>query len=158
MADSEQRSDRQTRALRRQLAVEAARLISESGVADYGQARRKAAARFGVGDRRALPDDAEIASALREHQRLFRGDQPDAVRFKREAAVECMRLLDRFAPRLVADVLDGSAESHSTIRLHVFSDDPEAVPRFLLECGIPLDDGSRTLQLDRDRRDAFPCW
>jgi hypothetical protein len=158
MPDPGQRNDKRGQALRRRLAVEAARLISESGIADYRQARRKAAARLGVSDRRMLPDDAEIELAVREHQRLFRASQPGTLRLKREAAIECMRMLDRFLPRLVADVLDGSAESHSIIRLHVFSDDPEAVPRYLLECGVPLDDGARTLMVTPDRRAVFPCW
>ncbi|MEO6690295.1 MAG: hypothetical protein ABIS07_11805, partial [Dokdonella sp.] len=59
--------------VRRRIAVEAARLISEGGLRDYGRAKTKAAAQLGIFDEAGLPKNSEIEDALREHQRLFRG-------------------------------------------------------------------------------------
>ena len=49
-----------TEVLREQLAQEAARLIVDHGMHDYGQAKRKAAQRFGVRESSALPSNSEI--------------------------------------------------------------------------------------------------
>ncbi len=48
-----------TDVLREQLAQEAARLIVDHGMHDYGQAKRKAALRFGVREASALPSNSE---------------------------------------------------------------------------------------------------
>lgn len=142
--------------LRRRIAVEAARLISEHGVRDYRMAKRKAAQHVGVSDEGCLPRNREIDEALREHQRLFRADaQPRALRTRRAAAREAMRFLARFEPRLVGPVLDGTADSHSPVSLHVFEDAPEAVAGFLAERGIAFETRARTVRLDRIRSSDF---
>ena len=76
----------QTRAheQRRRIAVEAAKLIAEEGLRDYRQAKLKAAQRLGIFDDTALPKNGEIEEALREHQRLFRAEQPETLRELRE--------------------------------------------------------------------------
>ncbi|HET7932239.1 MAG TPA: hypothetical protein VFL63_12740 [Rhodanobacteraceae bacterium] len=143
--------------LRRRVALEAARLISEHGMRDYQMAKRKAAQHVGVSDEGYLPRNREIEDALREHQRLFRADeQPRALRVRREAARDAMRFLERFEPRLVGTVLDGTADSHSPVSLHVFDDSPEAVARFLDDHGIAFETRARTLRLDRERSAEFP--
>ena len=55
---------------RRRIAVEAARLIADQGMRDYHAAKLKAASRLGFSPDVDLPRNAEIESALREHQRL----------------------------------------------------------------------------------------
>lgn len=143
--------------LRRRVALEAARLISEHGIRDYRQAKLKAAQRLGVGDEQGLPRNREIEDALREHQRLFQSDQqPRALRARREAACEAMRFLARFEPRLVGAVLEGTADAHSAVCLHVFCDAPEDVAAFLHERSIPFELRSRLLRLDRQRSMEFP--
>lgn len=141
---------------RQRVAAEAARLIAEHGIRDIGMARRKAASSLGLrlADSQ-LPDGAEIDAALRSHQRLFRGgEQTRALQRLRLAAREAMRALAPFRPRLVGAVLDGSADAHSPVCLHVFSDESEAVIRFLDEHGIRHTVGSRRLRLDRSRDTA----
>src|SRR5476649_1024454 len=88
--------------LRRRLAQEAARMMAEHGIEDYLQAKRKAADRLGVNDIAALPKNTEIEAALREYQRLFNVGSHD-LRLKEQGsiAVEAMRMLDEFQPRLV---------------------------------------------------------
>lgn len=149
------RSSSQTRRQqeqRRRLALEAARLMSESGIRDYQLAKRKAADRLGVHDDKSLPRNSEIEEALREYQRLFLADsQPQLLRERREAAEQAMAFFERFEPRLVGAVLEGTADAHSAVCLHLFSDDPEAVPLFLREQRIPCEQRSRQLRLDRQR-------
>ncbi len=143
--------------LRRRVALEAARLMSEHGIGDFRMAKRKAAERIGVRDEGYLPRNREIERALREHQRLFRADeQPRALRTRREAAQAAMRFLARFQPRLVGAVLDGTADTHSPVSLHVFDDVPEAVTGFLRDHGIDFQTRARTYRLDRQRSAEFP--
>jgi hypothetical protein len=142
--------DRGARELRRRVAVEAARLMSESGLRDYRAAKERAAQRLGIVDRGALPRNDEIEQALREHQRLFHAeDQPRALRALRASAVEAMRFFAAHAPRLVGPVLEGTADAHSAVCLHLHEDDPTAVLARLHERGIAFDEGSRRLRLDR---------
>jgi len=149
-------SDRQQRN-RRRVAQEAARLMSEHGIRDFHRAKLKAAERLGILDTQALPRNQEIEQALREHQRLFLADsQPQSLRARREAALEAMRFLARFEPRLVGAVLDGTADAHSAVCLHVFSDDPDAVHRYLHEHGVPYETQTRRLRISRDEQVEFP--
>jgi hypothetical protein len=144
---------------RRRIAVEAARLISEQGIRDYALAKRKAAERLGIVTDNALPKNAEIDEALREHQRLFDGgDQPLRLRRYREAAREALLFFARFDPRLVGAVLDGSADRHSAICLHLFCDEAESVARFLDEFAIPYQTGERTLRQSRQIERACPVF
>ncbi|HEX7324631.1 MAG TPA: hypothetical protein VF292_04655 [Rhodanobacteraceae bacterium] len=143
--------------LRRRVALEAARLIREHGIRDYRMAKRKAAEHVGVSDEGYLPRNREIEEALREHQRLFRADeQSSALRLRREAARDAMRFLARFEPRLVGAVLDGTADTHSPVELHVFDDSAEAVSGFLGERGIAYEMRTRTFRLDRQRSAEIP--
>ncbi len=141
---------------RRRIAIEAARLISEHGLRDYHRAKLRAAERLGVHDGQSLPRNDEIESALREHQRLFQSDtQPDALHARRMAAREAMRFLQRFEPRLVGAVLDGTADRHTAVSLHLFCDVPGAVQQFLAEHGIPCEIRERQLRVDRTHERSF---
>ncbi len=79
-------------------------------------------------------------------------------RTARSAAKRRLRALDFFAsfePRLVGPVLDGTADAHSAIALHLHSDDPEAAHRFLEQHGIPAESRNRRIRLDRERAETF---
>jgi len=142
---------------RLRVAQEAARLMSEHGIRNFHHAKLKAAERLGILDSQALPRNLEIEQALREHQRLFLGDsQPQLLRQRREAAVEAMTFLAPFEPRLVGAVLDGTADTHSAVCLHVYSDDTEAVVRFLREHGVPLEMQVRRLRYSRTEQPEYP--
>ncbi|MEO8803411.1 MAG: hypothetical protein ABI304_09500 [Rudaea sp.] len=145
--------------LRRRIAVEAARLMSEHGIRDFHLAKRKAAAHLNVPAEASLPSNSEIEQALREHQRLFHTDQqPQHLRFLREAAQEAMRFFRRFEPRLVGAVLDGTADQHSAICLHLFSDTPEQVVVFLVEHAIDYRELDRRQRLRHDEYAQFPAF
>jgi hypothetical protein len=142
---------------RLRIAQEAARLMSEHGIRDFHHAKLKAAERLGIVETQALPRNLEIEQALREHQHLFLADsQPQLLRQRREAALEAMRFLAPFEPRLVGAVLEGTADAHSAVCLHVFSDDPEAVGLFLREHGVPIETQVRRLRNSRDDQPEYP--
>ena len=159
MHRARQRAERRTREHRQRLAHEAARLMAEGGIRDYRQAKDKAAERLGIHDDASLPRNSEIEDALREYQRLFQGDaQAGALRERREAALQALEFFARFRPRLVGRVLDGTADAHTPIALHLHEDDGDEVARFLVDAGIPAEAGSRRLRLDRVREHDAPTW
>ncbi|TAL82559.1 MAG: hypothetical protein EPN74_16790 [Rhodanobacter sp.] len=142
---------------RLRIAQEAARLMSEHGIRDFHHAKLKAAERLGILETQALPRNLEIEQALREHQRLFLADsQPTWLRLRREAAVEAMRFLQAFDPRLVGAVLEGTADAHSAVCLHVFSDDADEVELYLREHGVPVEVQTRRLRRNRDDQPEYP--
>ncbi|RYD14171.1 MAG: hypothetical protein EOP90_14310 [Lysobacteraceae bacterium] len=143
---------------RRRIAVEAARLISEGGMRDYRQAKLKAAARLGIREETDLPRNDEIEQALREHQRLFHaGDHDATLRRLRETAREAMRFLGAHEPRLVGAVLDGSADAHSAVCLHLYTDQPHEVFERMIGQGIAFEEQARRLRVDRDTAKDFPA-
>jgi hypothetical protein len=150
----------QTRAheQRRLIAVEAARLIAEGGLRDYRQAKLKAASRLGITDDLSLPKNGEIEDALREHQRLFRAEQPETLRELREAALEAMRFFVEFEPRLVGPVLEGTADEHSAVCLHLHDDSADKIAMFLQERGIPYEERTRRLRLERETTADVPVF
>lgn len=159
MHHARQHAETRTRERRHRLAHEAARLMAEGGFRDYHQAKLKAAERLGIHDDASLPRNREIEDALREYQRLFVGQpQQQAVRVRRDAAVRALEFFAGFSPRLVGPVLDGTADANSPVHLQLYTDDADAVPRFLEEHRIPADARSRHIRLDRERSDDFPAW
>lgn len=150
-------SARRQNGLRQQLAVEAARIISEQGVRDYGLAKRKAAERIGVQDDFSLPSNREVDAALRQHQALFQSlDQPRWLRERRLAAIEAMGFFSKFDPRLVGAVLDGSADQHSAVCLHLFCTHRAEVEHWLLDRNIPFEADERRIRLDAQREGVVP--
>jgi hypothetical protein len=145
--------------MRQLVAQEAARIMAEEGISDYLLAKRKAAERLGAPDTRNLPRNREIQDALIDHQRLFGGDQQTAlVRELRNAAVEAMRFLRRFEPRLVGSVLQGTATEHSDINLHLFAETPEEVVFFLMEHDIPYEITERRFRFGREEYATMPVY
>lgn len=149
--------------MRQQLAMEAARIMAEEGVNDYHFAKRKAATRLGaVGSRnslRNLPRNDEIQQALEEYLRLFKADsQPAILKKLRQTAVQAMRLLQQFNPRLVGSVLGGTASEHSNINLHIFADTAKDVILFLMHERIPHESAEKTLILMNGENASYPMY
>ena len=148
-----------TRERRHRLAHEAARMMAEGGIRDYHQAKLKAAERLGIHDDASLPRNREIEEALREYQRLFQGDSlAKGLHERREAALRALEFFDRFDPRLVGPVLEGTADANTPVHLHLYTDDAKSVPAFLEDSGIPADGRSRRVRLDRNRDGEFDVW
>jgi hypothetical protein len=145
--------------LRHALAQEAARIIVEHGVDDYLMAKRKAAERLGVTDHAVLPKNTEIEEAVATHHRLFGAASHDEeLAGLRRHALEAMRLLGEFEPRLVGPVLSGNASAHSVIQLHLFADTPEAVALWLMEAGVKYRAGQRRVRVLRDATEPHPTF
>jgi hypothetical protein len=137
--------------IRERIAKEAARLMCTSGIGDFQLAKRKALQQLRIPDPRHLPSNEEIESAVSEYQRLFRADsQPRRLAQLRRTAVDAMRFLARFDPRLVGSVLNGTADEHSEVCLHLFADTAEEVGLFLIDNGIPHEHGERVMRLASD--------
>ena len=144
--------------MRQAVAEEAARIMREQGVADYLLAKRKAADRMGVTDASILPRNTEIEAALVAHQRLFGAGRHAAdLAALRRSALEAMRLLSDFPPRLGGPVLTGTASPHSEINLHLFSESPEAVSLRLEDRGVPHEVLERRMRFERDRTLTYPA-
>ncbi len=145
--------------LRILLTQECARLMAEEGLTDFRSAKRKAAQRLAVTDQRLLPDNREIEQALLDYQRLFQADrQPQRLQNLREAALEAMRFLANFRPRLVGSVLSGAAGPDTAIQLHLFADTPEDVALFLMNQRIPFETGERRLKLSNGEPITLPVF
>ncbi len=126
------RNVRRMRQVRRQVAAEAARIMSTEGLYNYRAAKRKAAARIGINSRLAMPANKEIEQALRAYQDCYGGEQHiRQLEILRKTAVKVMRALESFCPRLVGPVLEGTADQHSRVSLHLFNDSPDEVLTYL---------------------------
>lgn len=115
-----------------------------------GQSRRHvletAAESVGLSlDRRFLAADLDrLEWELRQYQGTFRPEQRRQLRELREAALQAMEFFAEFRPRLVGDVLFGTADDRSPIALQLFADTPEQVIERLLEREIPFEESERT--------------
>ena len=138
------------------VAQEAARIIVNQGIRDFGIAKKKAAERLGLRDRGSLPGNVEIENAVSEHLQLFAGDShADLLQTMRLAALSAMELLSPFRPRLVGPVLNGTADANSAVNLHVFADSAESVAHALDRHGFSYKSYERRLKSRRDRAETY---
>lgn len=143
MGERKQSSEQQ----RQRLAYEAARIMAEQGIPEFDRARRKAAERARICDKRCWPDNEQIQEALLQHRRLFQGGKREEdLRQLRSQALEGMHTFARFAPRLVGPVLIGTGGNAQGVRLHLYADNPEEVILALIDQGIPWQGCEETLR------------
>lgn len=137
---------------RLRIATEAARIMAEEGVRDFQTAKRKAAARLNLSEIRNLPANEEVQLALAAHLQLFHGTEVvHNARRLREIALEAMRFLAAFEPKLVGPALSGTVTATSEIQLHVSADSPEQIGWLLQEHRIPFRLGERRVRFGGDR-------
>lgn len=134
--------------LRQHLAQTSARLMVQEGITDYHVAKNKAAMQLGVSNTRHLPSNHEIAAEIVLYQRLFYAEDYVAqLKHLRQVALSAMRLFMVFNPRLVDAVLEGTAQQHSPIILHLFAQTPKEIALYLIDKGIPYTEGERRFRL-----------
>jgi hypothetical protein len=144
---------------RQRLAYEAARIMMEQGAQEFDRARRKAAERAGIGNKRYWPSNEEIQEALLRHRRLFQGErQEQELRKLRKQALAAMQTFATFTPRLVGSALAGCADVAQGVRLHLFTDNPEDVVLRLLDQGIPWHEREGILRYGGGTRRAHPIF
>ena len=118
---------------RARIASAAARLIAESGISDYAQAKRKAAHNLGLPESTQLPENAEVEAELRIYQRLFQDEEQKArIDYLRKKASKIMTVVQKFNPYLTGSVLDGTAGRYAEIDVQLFTDSAKDVEIFLL--------------------------
>jgi hypothetical protein len=125
--------------LRMEIAMAAARMIAEDGT-DYATAKRKAA-KLILGNSKThgdvMPDNAQVEAEVREYQALFMGDeQPARLKALRLLAVELMQTFERFHPRLVGAMVNGTAGEHTDIHIQLFPESSKDVAVFLLNADV----------------------
>jgi len=148
---------RRLKQTRMEVAAEAARIIATEGQHNYHAAKKKAAERIGVSDRLALPSNIEVKDALRRYQDLYGGSaHQDNLANLRGTAVRAMQLLEAYKPRLVGAVLDGTANAHSRIALHVFAESVESVILFFLDRDIPFSQEQRQIRWHSGEHRSMP--
>mgnify|MGYP001815040460 FL=1 len=132
---------------RRIIAAEAARIMATQAQSNFRIAKMKAAERLGADMRMALPSNAEVEQALRAYQGFYGGQRHIRhLNAMRTTALRVMRKLECFSPRLVGPVLEGTADEHSRLTLHVFNDPPDAVVIHLLDNGIAFHHEQRKIR------------
>ena len=156
---SEHAAGRGVEQVRRLISAEAARIIAEEGVQDFHAAKRKAAVRLNQPEMKHLPSNQEIEAALAQHLQLFHAqDLPHTLRTLRALALEAMRTLHAFDPRLVGAVLSGNVTAHSEIHLHLAADTPEDIAFLLEDLRIPYETASRHLRYGGERHENLPAY
>ena len=138
---------KKTSQIRRTIAAEAARIMATQSLSNYRAAKQKAAQRLGVNLRSSLPSNAEVESALRAYQCIYGGQQHiHHLQTLRKIALSVMYSLESFSPRLVGPVLEGTADEHARVTLHVFNDPPDAVVIHLLDNGLVFRNEQRKIR------------
>ncbi|NEX18723.1 hypothetical protein G3480_00035 [Thiorhodococcus mannitoliphagus] len=146
-----------TAALKDTLAYEAARIMVDQGLTDFEHARRKAAARAGVRDRRNWPSNEAVQEAILTHRRLFLGDAHFLERRElRRHALSAMRVFAAFSPRLVGAALTGTGDLQGGVQMFLFADRAEDVIFALIERNIPWQEGERSFRYPQGQRASHP--
>lgn len=139
------------------LAAEAARILVEEALTDYGVAKRKAAERMGLGTRASLPDNARVEAEVIAYQRLFGGPAyVQRLQQLRATAVRAMKLLAEFEPRLTGAVVTGAISDAHRVQLHAFPDKAEMVDVFLANRGIAAEPDERDYRYGDGRVESVP--
>lgn len=130
----------------------AARIYCEHQLTDYRVAKLRAFEALGCRPGTPLPDNAAVQAAIIDYQRLFGGEPyRQHLQAMRRTAIEAMKLLVDFVPRLVGGAVSGAVTPQHRVQLHAFADPQEMVDLFLFDRGIPFVDGGRRYR-DRNGR------
>jgi len=123
---------------RRRVAREAAWLLYTGAAEDYREAKLEAARSLGV---ETLPSNYEVALELDALAEEMEGEERRRrLLDMRREALEIMRLLSAFNPRLIGSVWRGTARRGSDIDIVVYAEDPVEVEELLMEGGYAIRD------------------
>lgn len=130
--------------MRQAIAAQAARLIAEDGLADFGTAKRKAARHLGYSESDGLPDNQEVEQELRAYQSLYQNEE-QRLRLldMRQVALEVMRELTAYQPYLAGAVWNGTATRAAAIDIDLFTDDLKSLELWLLNRGVAYSTSER---------------
>ena len=122
--------------LRRMVAREAAWLLYTGQAHEYKMAKEMASRALGI---KVMPSNLEVALELDRIADEFEGpERAKRLLQARREALELMRALRAFSPRLVGSVWRGIAHRGSDIDIEVFWDEPGEVEKALREAGYEV--------------------
>ena len=128
------------------LAESAATYLRERASDDYKAAREHAQRKLGAPHMSNQPSNSQIAEALHRQLAFFQPERQQALLAKlRKVAVEAMEFFADYNPKLVGSALDGTANDHSAVVLHVFAYTVEEVIFHLQDSNVPYDLHDRRL-------------
>ena len=117
--------------LKKRVAREAATLLYTLQEKEYKQAKIRAAETLGV---RVLPSNLEVARELDEIAENMEGpSRKELLLQMRKEALQTMRILEAFHPRLVGSAWRGTAHRNSDIDILTFSSYPNAILEKLMD-------------------------
>lgn len=127
-----------------EIAAAAAALVVEQGL-EYGPAKRRAVKSMGLPVRTALPDNASVEVAVREHIALYCGEtQPAELAALRVVALQWMERMEAFRPYLAGAVWQGTATRLSDIFIQLFCDDAKSAEIALIDHHVDYEPRSVT--------------
>ena len=122
--------------LKRKVAREAAILLYTGQEKEYKQAKIRAAENLGV---KILPSNREVAEELDRLARELEGEERDRRLIEmRRKALQIMKVLEAFRPRLIGSVWRGTANRKSDIDILIFHDNPEEALIALKNAGYSI--------------------
>lgn len=142
---------------RQEITQEAARIMAEEGLHDFHAAKLKAAQRLNLPPR-DLPTNLEIDTAFGEYLRLFHPERESIQAHLIAVAINTMKLLEQFHPRLVGPILTGNVTRFTDITLHAIAEAPEELAFFLADHRISYEQGDKRLRFGGERFASFPSY
>ncbi len=114
-----------TSILRKRVAQEAAELLYSLQEEEYRQAKLRASKNLGI---RMLPSNAEVAVQLDliAQEKEGKSRKERLVQMRREA-LEAMKILKDFYPKLVGSVWRGTSHRHSDIDIITYAQEPQEI-------------------------------
>ncbi|MEJ2528650.1 MAG: hypothetical protein P8Z39_00850, partial [Gammaproteobacteria bacterium] len=107
----------------------------------------------------SLPSNSEIEQALIQQQQLFHADEQKTSQLDLlHLAHDAMTNLSQFSPRLVGEILRGTADVNSTLQLHLFADNPEQIAFVLMQSGIPYLEDDKTVRFPTGEKRRQPMF
>jgi len=140
--------------LRQKIAKEAAILLYTGQEKEYKQAKMRAAENLGV---KILPSNREVAEELDRLAQELEGEEREKRLIEmRKTALQTMKVLKKFNPRLIGSVWRGTANKNSDIDILILHDDPEQIIATLENAGFSIRRTERqTTEKRGERKHSF---
>ena len=120
--------------LKDMIAQEAAKIIAEKGIQQFGQAKFKAAENLNAMNYGCLPSNSDVEKKIVEYYQLFQADIDfDHIQSLRKIAYDIMHMFNNYLIYLVGPVANGTASVSSAINFHIASEDESEIIQTLIE-------------------------
>ena len=123
---------------------------------DLQQALMQVARKRGFKRQSDWPSRAALQQAIDDYRSLFHPGQSDRLTAQRGLALDAMRTLEEFHPRLTGTLVHGDGPLDK-IRLLLIADSPEQIILHLEDRGMPWHSAEVTLHFSGGRHTAQPA-